>query len=135
MENASKALIIAGAILIAILLISVAVIIINSTGSMQDRVTDSSNTMEKQTFNSQFTVYEGNAMSASQVRALLSLIKSSNAANGFSSDPENTATDKYVYFAGISGASALSNTATYTVSIESYSSGGYVNKIQIDEND
>ena len=45
MENASKALIIAGAILVSILLISVGVIIINSTGKMTDQVGTSADKM------------------------------------------------------------------------------------------
>ena len=140
MENASKALIIAGAILIAILLISVAVIIINSTGSMQDRVGKSSATMEIQTFNSNFTTYEGTAVSASQVKALMSLIKSSNAANGFTTALTGDAlkTDKYVYLDsaddGITTSTGLSNNKTYTVEVKDYSGGGYVNKIHIKEN-
>ena len=130
MENASKALIIAGAILIAILLISVAVIIINSTGSMQDRVGKSSDTMEIQTFNSNFTVYEGENVSASQVRALLSLVKSSNAAN----DAKTTADPKFVKLEGsTTTASSVVNTATYTVEAD-YGADGYVNKITINKN-
>ena len=139
MENASKALIIAGAILIAILLISVAVIIMNSTGSMQDRVGKTADTMEIQTFNSNFTSYEGTNISASQVKALLSLIKSSNAANGVAdtaADKQST-TEKYVYLDNstgtISSITAVSSNKTYTVEVTEYYKG-YVNKIKITEN-
>ena len=81
MENASKALIIAGAILISILLISVGVLIMNSTGDTQKSVEDQSKSIAIRTFNSQFTPYEGEGISASQVRALFSTINASNGAN------------------------------------------------------
>lgn len=138
MENASKALIIAGSILIAILLISVGVLIMNSTGNVQDQVQSSSDTMAIQTFNSQFTTYEGESVSASQVRALISLIKSSNASNGFDTDPADKKTDKYVYLYTnskyVSKSSQVSANKTYTVTVHSYSTGGYVNQIRIKAN-
>ncbi len=81
MENASKALIIAGAILISILLISVGVLIMNSTGDTQRSVEDQSKAIAIRTFNSQFTPYEGSEQSASQIRALKSTVNSSNSTN------------------------------------------------------
>ena len=81
MENASKALIIAGAILISILLISVGVLIMNSTGDTQKSVEDQSKAIAIRTFNAQFTPYEGSDQSASQIRALKSAVQSSNGTN------------------------------------------------------
>ena len=81
MENASKALIIAGAILIYILLISVGVLIMNSTGDTQKSVEDQSKAIAIRTFNAQFTPYEGSDQSASQIRALKSAVQSSNGTN------------------------------------------------------
>ena len=81
MENASKALLIAGAILIVIVLIGIGVIVVNSTNGMQEQASSSADSMAIQTFNSQFTAYEGDGMSASQVRNLISIIKASNATN------------------------------------------------------
>ena len=72
MENASKALIIAGAILISILLIGVSMMIYNSS---QDITENARRTMSQQdidAFNSQWTKYEGNQPGAS----VLGLIKS-----------------------------------------------------------
>lgn len=134
MENASKALIIAGAILISILLISVGILVMNSTGNMQDEVKTSSDSMAIQTFNSNFTAYEGNEMSGSQVKSLLSYIKSSNASCGFQTAPSDDATDKYVFAVGVNTASAVSKNRTYSVEVTRYSSGGYVNQITITEN-
>ena len=129
MENASKALIIAGAILIAILLISVGILVMNSTGNMQDEVGKTADTMATQTFNSQFTTYEGTSIRASQVRSLLSLIQSSNAKNGVSAGE-----DKFVSATGVTSTAGLSTNKTYTVEITGYSAGGYVSVITISEN-
>jgi len=68
MENASKALIIAGAILLAILLISLGIYIF--TGA-QDTVKNSGlSEQEVSTFNSAILKYEGSNKSASDVRAI-----------------------------------------------------------------
>ena len=84
MENASKALIIAGAILIAILLISVAVLIINSTSSITDRVGAQSNTMEAQAFNQKLLAYMNNDVYLDTVRDFLNTIIAINA-----TEPDN----------------------------------------------
>lgn len=81
MENASKALIIAGAILISILLISVGVLIMNSTGGVTAGMESSAKAMEMQSFNSQFTTYIGDSISGSQVRSLISNVIASNKNN------------------------------------------------------
>ena len=81
MENASKALLIAGAILIVIVLIGIGVLIVNSTSGIQDQATSSADSMARQTFNSQFTAYEGQDNSAAQIRSLISTINASNGAN------------------------------------------------------
>ncbi len=129
MENASKALIIAGAILIAILLISVGVIIMNSTGNMSGRVADSSETMAIQSFNSQFTPYEGNGKTATQVRSLVSLVKASRGgptiAVTYSGKNGNNAT--------LSAATLLNNDK-YSITLGYEAEGeykGYVNEVTI----
>ena len=78
MENASKALIIAGAILISILLISIGIMVINSAGGLTETAQKS---MDKQTldaFNAQFTSYEGNNVRGATVRDLYSAVIASN---------------------------------------------------------
>ena len=81
MENASKALIIAGAILISILLISVAIMVISSTQGVQDQMGQQMDSTEKSTFNAQFTNYAGTNRSLSQVKSLFERVTASNAAN------------------------------------------------------
>ena len=75
MENASKALIIAGAILLAILLISLAIMIFNQA---QDTVTNSGMTeAELTSFNNKFLKYEGN-QKGTMVKSMMQEVKSSN---------------------------------------------------------
>ena len=76
MENASKALIIAGAILLAILIISLGILIYNQASSV---VNDNAmSQVELQNFNQQFTQYEGDAVRGSTVRALYQAVLANN---------------------------------------------------------
>ena len=59
MENASKALIIAGAILISILLISVGIIIMNAINDPVKKGADTATSQAVEIFNSKFTGYAG----------------------------------------------------------------------------
>ena len=76
MENASKALIIAGAILLSILIIGLGMTVFNSA----DNVKGAANldATELRAHNSQFLSYEGR-QKGSQVRALVNSIKTNNA--------------------------------------------------------
>ena len=81
MENSSKALIIAGAILISILLIAVSVYIYNAS---QDTITGAGSSMNQQArdaYNAKFTSYVKDNASATDVRALIDNIISSNNEN------------------------------------------------------
>lgn len=78
MENASKALIIAGAILIAMLLISIGIILINSGRDLTSSATSRMDSQKIQTFNSQFTPFEGSKTGA-EVKSLINKVKASNA--------------------------------------------------------
>lgn len=78
MENASKALLIAGAILLSILIIAIGMYIYNSASSTITSSVGSMSTQEKDAFNNQFTAYEG-AQTGSKVKALIGvLIANSN---------------------------------------------------------
>ena len=75
MENASKALIIAGAILLAILIISLGILIYNQASSV---VNDNAmSQVEITQFNTQFTQYQG-TQRGSAVRALYQEVLSNN---------------------------------------------------------
>lgn len=76
MENASKALIIAGAILLAILLISLGIMIYNQAQSVTNG--DGMSDAEISTFNSRFQKYEGD-QKGSIVKTLINEIEVNNA--------------------------------------------------------
>ena len=77
MENATKALIIAGAVIITILVISLGVMVFKN---YSDSVTSNSSLSEQEIteFNSQFTEYLGDTVQGSQVNALIQLVRSVN---------------------------------------------------------
>ena len=70
MENASKALIIAGTILLAILLVSLGVMIFNNVGNSAKQLVNM-DSKEIANFNAKITPYLGENVSGSQVNALL----------------------------------------------------------------
>ena len=78
MENASKALIIAGAILLSILIISLGIMVFqNAQGTIQDA---NLNTQEAQTFNNNIIPYCGNNKSNADMNGLVQAIAASNGA-------------------------------------------------------
>lgn len=81
MENATKALIIAGAILIAILLITIGIKILNSTKGTVDSSQATMDATAITTFNSQFTGFLNKNLTIAQVSSLEQKIIASNAVN------------------------------------------------------
>lgn len=77
MENASKALILAGAILIAIMLVSLGVLLFNNVGGAAKKAVDMDE-QEISNFNSKITPYLGKSVPGSQVNALLQYCVSVN---------------------------------------------------------
>ena len=78
MENASKALIIAGAILLSILIISLGLMVYNQAKETIGSVNLSQQEIEA--FNSKFTAYENTRVSGAKVNALIQTVISSNQA-------------------------------------------------------
>ena len=115
MENASKALIIAGAILISILIVGLGVIIYNNvSGIAQSGTLDA---QEIQAHNSPFEGYFGNNVSGSNVRALLTQVSANN--NSAAADEDELG--NYIYV--VNGSNALIDASdiktgkTYNVSV------------------
>lgn len=81
MENASKALLIAGSVLIVILLIALGMRIFNAGSSATAEAGTTMKTTEVATFNNKFTPYIGNNKSVAQVKALANIIIANNATN------------------------------------------------------
>ena len=79
MENASKALIIAGAILLAIVIISLGLVVINNSRHVTDD--PNLNEQEKQSFNAKFAAYEGKNISGSRINSLIQQVIATNQAS------------------------------------------------------
>ena len=76
MENVTKALLIAASVLVAILIISLSIMIVNRNDASED-AKEALNGMNIQTFNSKYEVHEG-ICSGSTVRTILSYVVNDN---------------------------------------------------------
>ena len=132
MENASKALIIAGAILLAILIISLGIMIYQQASGVVNN--NSMTEVDVSTFNSKFEQYLGANVRGAQVNALINTINTNNMSQDDASkkvtikgNTTNTAqaTDyKKDYKTG----------STYKVEVVENTKGGLISKIKITEN-
>ena len=75
MENSTKALLIAGSILVAILIVAIGMFIYNSASGTATDTMSSMSTQEIDVFNKQFDVYEG-LQSGSQIKSLMGILLS-----------------------------------------------------------
>lgn len=139
MENASKALIIAGAILLAILLISLGIMIFTQA---QDVTKNSGmSKAEINAFNSQFTKYEGTRR-GSEIKSLIQEVNSSNISDvqegndrniqlegaGNADTGGNGKTKAYTY-----QTTSIASSARYKVTVTYDNGSGYINKIKIEK--
>ena len=132
MENASKALIIAGAILLSILIISLGIMIFNQASGVINN--NAMTEVEVSTFNEKFTQYTGKTVRGANVNALLNAVKQNNIATDDDSKKVS------VVSAGSEGIT-VDNTGkitgsaktgqTYEVSVTDYTTGGLVKEITI----
>lgn len=135
MENATKALLIAAAILIAIILISLGIAVVQS-GSNALEQADLSDT-EKQAFNMKFQNHEATKASVQDVNNLLSTVLSHNM------DQSSKGTTNQITV-NLDGKSYLANTATsynkqtgsgtYKIQCSLSTTTGLVNVINITKN-
>ena len=123
MENASKALIIAGAILISIVLIAVGVMVVNGANGAIDTAVGQMSDSEKTIFNQKFESYEG-SQKGSSVKSLISAIEANNSNDSGATIVEVNILGSTFYAgnqvntndAGLSTARAnIKNSKTYTV--------------------
>ena len=154
MENASKALIIAGAILLAIIIISLGIMVVNNARNQIGGA--NLNAQEVQAFNSNWESYIGDKKTAAEVKALCSAVIANNATE------KASGTARYIEIAGNATATgaiatssklsvketgaatggtttkvpAFSNLKTYTVEIDGSSgyTNGYISKINVKDN-
>lgn len=137
MENASKALLIAGAVLICIVLISVGMVIVQSSQDVTDQVGDITSTQAAQTFNSQFTKYAG-TQKGSSVKSLLETVAANNKATASTGAHLVKVTFTDGSLNGSSDSSAITkamtnvvNSKKYTITVEALDNDGFVQSIKI----
>ncbi len=130
MENASKALIIAGAILLSILLISLGIYIFQQANGV---ISGSGMTKaEISSFNQQFTKYEG-TKTGSEVRALVQEVIANNSSEDASDETQIELTGIVTLKAGDAKPAygSLVNTKYYDIEVSEYQSSGRVKTITI----
>lgn len=133
MDNASKALVMAGAILIAVMLISLGVVLFNTASDIAQDTSKQLDSLAIETFNSGFVQMTGTAVKGSTVRTLINKVKSHNG------NAEEVALYGTVTINGKSDGSATLDTVgeidtnkTYKVDIDKYSTtSGAVSNIKI----
>ena len=127
MENASKALVIAGAIILVIVLITLGYNVIkNNSDIINNGNTDQA---QVEAFNSEFESYAGSGKKASDVRNLCSKVF---AKNGTETKNHTNHTIELIHGTAITTMPTnLDNGVNYTISLEYDQSTGYINRIRI----
>ena len=132
MENASKALIIAGAILLAILIISLGIMIYQQASGVVNN--NSMTEVDVSTFNAKFEQYLGANVRGAQVNALINTVNTNNMSQddaskkvtikGNTTNTEQATDYKKDYKTG----------STYKVTVTKNTKGGLISEITIVEN-
>ena len=137
MENASKALIIAGAILLAILIISLGIMIYNQASGVVNN--NAMTEVEVSSFNQKFQQYFGENVRGANVNSLLNAVRTNN----LSTDDDSQKVE--LVSAGSEGISVTTDGQvsgraetgkTYKVEVKStdYTTGGLISKITVTVN-
>lgn len=127
MENASKALLIAGSVLIAILVIGFGMKIFNTTAEPASEVEGTMITAAMTTFNNKFLKYSG-SQRGSSIKALANEIIANNTNSArkvsFEADGQTSAS------AIMSAISSVQPMASYNVTIKDTDNDGYIDYIE-----
>ena len=110
MENASKALIIAGAILLAILIISLGIMIYQQAAGVVN--SNSMSEVDISSFNTRFTQYQGENIRGAQVNALLEQVRQNNVT--YQDDTSRQVAIKSTLTGGAGTENTLTGSSTYT---------------------
>ena len=110
MENASKALIIAGSILLSILIIALGMYIFSTSSSTSD--VEILNETEIQTFNAKFEKYKGSQL-GSNVDALVSALRSNATTNSKTAERVPTVTVSTELGTSVTGGNLSGDATTY----------------------
>ena len=134
MENASKALIIAGAILLSILIIALGVFVFNQAkGTMGNTGLDDQKAAAN---NQKFEAYEGGAVKGSQVKALIDTVRTNNNSKTKDNDYQEVSVNSKTAAADLTSIkNSIQASSSYVVTISAYSNSGatkgYVSAITI----
>ena len=139
MENASKALIIAGPILLAILIISLGIMIYNQASGVVNN--NAMSEVDINSFNQKFTQYQGSNIRGAQVNSLLDQVRTNNIT--YQDDTSRQVAIKSALTGGVATENVLGGSSTYTkaqtgttytVTCSMDSKSGLVNSITIKAN-
>ena len=98
MENATRALLIAAAVLLAICLISLSLMVFNSSSGMTNQASSTLDSTAVYTHNSKFLSYINKSASSTTTKSLVTTIMQNNAiANSYSSSTSFSADAHHVY--------------------------------------
>lgn len=131
MENATKALLIAAAILIAIVVITLGVFVLGKGTSLVKENSDMSG-VEIDTYNSKFETYCGENVRGAQVKQLINAINAHNRENAGDESKQITL-DKNAKNV-VTEAKDVKTGETYVVTIEKYTTGGLIEEMRIVSN-
>ena len=133
MENASKALIIAGAILLAILIISLGIMIYNQASGVVNN--NAMSEVEIQSFNQKFEQYLGTNVRGANVNALMSAVRNNNITTDDDSEKISVTGAVTVNADGTTNGSADTG-KTYKVEVPAngYTTGGLISTITVTAN-
>ena len=139
MENATKALLIAAAVLVAILIISLGLVVYNMAAETIDSVNFSG--QEVQAFNDKFMRYNGQSLRGSEVNAMVKTVLNNNMEQVAAGQVAKAGEPKFVKVTGkvvlneidtSIKSTATANTAKlYNVEVKLNSKTGLVNEINV----
>ena len=132
MENASKALIIAGAILLAILIISLGIMIYNQASGVVNN--NAMTEVEVSSFNQRFSQYFGEKVRGANVNSLIDAVVSNNRSTDDSTKKITIAGSAGITVSDTTNNKKASTGTVYKVSVpaDGYTTGGLICKIDID---
>ena len=134
MENASKALIIAGAILLAILIISLGIMIYNQASGVVNK--NAMTEVEVSSFNQRFSQYFGKKVRGANVNSLINTVNNNNMSTDDDTKKVKIVTGDAANSAewGKTGSNYTQNAktgATYDVDAIEYTNGGLIKTIKV----
>ena len=124
MDNASKALIMAGAILIAVAIVGIGIYIFSAANGMTDDALNQIDALTVTSINSQLQQYEG-AIRGRELKQAINIARSINKQNTL---PDSGKIQVNGSALTVTSTSGITDNTTYTVTF-GYSDAGYINNI------